>query len=61
MKTSRTTLFVAFIAAFVLSLALNGGMLLKFDGMVQDANIAQHKNSANTIQLSTVTVVGKRS
>ncbi len=60
MKTSRTTTIAAFVTAFVLSIALNGGMLMKFDAVSQDATMAQH-NAANTVQLSTVTVVGKRS
>ncbi len=61
MKTPRTTLFVAFIAAFVMSIALNGGMLMKFDSLAKDADMAQHKSPAQTLQLSTVVVVGKRS
>ena len=59
MKTPRTTYLAAFAIAFVLSIALNGGMLMKFDSVSQDAATAQH-NATPTVELSTVTVVGKR-
>ncbi len=60
MKTPRVTYFAAFAIALVLSIALNGGMLMKFDAVSHDSTMAQHQTT-NTIQLSTVTVVGKRS
>ncbi len=61
MKTHRVTYIAAFAVAFVLSISLNGGMLMKFDAVSQGGATAQHAAPARTIQLTTVTVVGKRS
>ena len=62
MKSTRTTHIAAFVAALVMSIAVNGGMLLKFDAVSQQAATAHETTDGNhATVLATVTVVGHRS
>ena len=62
MKTARTTQVAAFVAAMAMSIALNGGMLMTFDAVSQQAGAThQSKDIPNANVLATVTVVGHRS
>jgi hypothetical protein len=59
MNTANTTQISSFLAALIITAAINGGMLMKFDDMAQQPTAAQ--SSATQITLDTVTVVARRS
>jgi len=58
MNTANTTQISSFLAALLITAAINGGMLMKFDDMAQQPAAAQ--TSATQITLDTVTVVARR-
>jgi hypothetical protein len=57
MTTDTTTRFVGMLSALVMTLALNGGMLLVFDQLTHDTQTA---TQTATVSLETVTIAGKR-
>ncbi|MES2948085.1 MAG: hypothetical protein V4858_06025 [Pseudomonadota bacterium] len=59
MNTARTTQFIAFLTAVVMVAVINGGMLLTFDDVAQQAQAAPVARTA--VVLDTVTIVGSRS
>ena len=59
MNTANTTQISSFLAALLITAAINGGMLLKFDDVAQQPIQAQ--SSPTQITLDTVTVVARRS
>ena len=58
MRTSITTRLFGLAAALVLTAAINGGLLLKFDQVAQQATAASATTAVVTLE--PVTVVGKR-
>ena len=58
MRTSITTRLFGLAAALVLTVAINGGLLLKFDQVAQQATAASATTAV--VKLEPVTVVGKR-
>ena len=59
MNTSHTTQIASFLAALLITAAINGGMLLKFDDMAQQSTAAL--SSPTLMTLNTVTIVAHRS
>lgn len=57
--SNRTSRLAGFIFAGVMAIAINGSMLMTFNGVATDAYLAQNTQS-NTVALATVTVVGHR-
>lgn len=58
MNTSNTTQVVSFLAAMLITVAINGGMLLTMDDMAQQGTTAQ--TSPTLVTLDTVTIVASR-
>ncbi|MBC7918043.1 MAG: hypothetical protein H7Y28_09570 [Rhodoferax sp.] len=58
MNTSNTIQIVSFLAATLITVAINGSMLLKMDDMAQQATVAQ--TSPTLVTLDTVTIVARR-
>ena len=58
MNTTYTTRFAGLMVAMLMTLAVNGGMLLSFDDVAKDETLAQEKVS---VTLETVTIVAHRS
>lgn len=59
MNTATTTQITSFLAALLITAAINGGMLSKFDAMAQQATAAQ--SGPALVTLNTVTIVAHRS
>ena len=57
---NRTTRTACLSFAILTAIAINGAMLLTFDGVATDAFTAQCINSGNVAILDTVTIVGRR-
>lgn len=58
--STRTTRLAGFTVAVLMSVAVNGGMLLKFNSVATEASLAQAAQTRNVAVLETVTVVGHR-
>ncbi len=58
--SNRTSRLAGFIFAAVMAVAINGGMLMTFNGVATDAYLAQSTPSGHVTVLATVTVVGHR-
>ncbi len=58
--SNRTSRLAGFIFAAVMAVAINGGMLMTFNGVATDAYLAHSTQSNNIAVLATVTVVGHR-
>lgn len=58
--SNNTTRFASFTFAVLMSIAINGSMLLKFDSVATSASLAQSTKAANVAVLDTVTIVGQR-
>ena len=58
MNTATTTHITSFLAALLITAAINGGMLSQFDDMAQQPAAAQA--SPALVTLNTVTIVGHR-
>ena len=61
MNTNRTTRLVGLLVAMVMSVAINGTMLLKFDAVAQEGVIANSGKTPTVVTLGTVNVVAHRS
>ena len=57
MNTNRTTRLVGLLVAVLMSVAINGTMLLKFDAIAQEATLVH----SNVVMLDAVTVVAHQS
>ena len=60
MNTNRTTRFAGLLVAVLMTVAINGAMLLKFDSVAQEG-YAGSGQSATVVTLDTVNVVAHRS
>lgn len=62
MHTTRTNKLAAMLIALLMTVATQGTMLSQFDGVAQDAALAQACTANKTqLTLDTVTVTGRRS
>lgn len=59
--SNTATRFASFAFAFVMAVAVNGSMLMKFDSVATSATVAQTSQARNVAVLETVTIVGHRS
>lgn len=60
MNTTRTTRFTGFLVAVLMTVAINGAMLLKFDAVAQEG-VASNGQAPTVVTLGTVNVVAHRS
>ncbi len=60
MNTNRTTRFAGLLVAVLMTVAINGAMLMKFDSMAHDG-YASNGQTPTVVTLGTVNVVGARS
>ncbi len=60
MNTNRTTRFAGLLVAVLMTVAINGAMLWKFDSVAHDG-YASNGQIATVVTLGTVNVVGARS
>ncbi len=58
--SNRTSRLPGFVFAAVMAVAINGSMLMTFNGVATDAYLAHSTQSNNVAVLATVTVVGHR-
>ena len=57
---NRTSRFVSFSFAVLMTVVVNGGMLMTFDKVAQYATVAQALKAQTVAVLETVTIVGRR-
>ncbi|MEI8030674.1 MAG: hypothetical protein WCH35_12910 [Comamonadaceae bacterium] len=60
MNTNRTTRFAALLVAVLITVAINGAMLLKFDAVAQEG-YASNGQTRTVVTLNTVNVLAHRS
>jgi hypothetical protein len=58
MNTANTTQITSFLAALLITVAINGGMLMKFDDLAQPTPATQ--SAPTVVTLNTVTIVAHR-
>jgi hypothetical protein len=58
--SNSTTRLAGFTFAVLMAIAINGSMLVKFDGVATSASLAQSAKVRNVVVLDTVTIVGHR-
>jgi hypothetical protein len=58
--SNNTTRLAAFSFAVLMTVVVNGGMLLKFDSVAQEIVSANTAQPSNVAVLETVTIVGHR-
>jgi hypothetical protein len=61
MNTTYTTRFTGFMLAVLMTVAINGAMLWKFDAVAQEAGIANSGQIPSVVTLETVNVVAVKS
>ena len=61
MNTNRTTRLVGLLVAVLMSVAINGTMLLKLDTVAQEGVIANSGKTPTVVTLATVNVGAHRS
>jgi hypothetical protein len=61
MNTTYTTRFTGFMLAVLMTVAINGAMLWKFDTVAQEAGIANSGQIPSVVTLETVNVVAVKS
>jgi hypothetical protein len=61
MNTNRTTRFAGLLVAVLMTVAINGAMLWKFDAISQEAVLATNGQTATVVTLDRVNVVAHRS
>jgi hypothetical protein len=60
MNTNRTTRFTALLVAVMMTVAINGAMVLKFDSVAQEG-YASNGHAPTVVTLDTVNVVAHQS
>jgi hypothetical protein len=60
MNTNRTTRFAALLVAVLMTVIVNGAMLLKFDAVAQEGNASDGQAPA-VVTLNTVNIAAPRS
>ncbi len=58
--SNNTTRLAAFSFAVLMTVVVNGGVLLKFDSVAQEMAAAKSTQQSNVAVLDTVTIVGRR-
>jgi len=61
MKTNRTTRLVGFLVAVLMTVVVNGAMLLKFDAIAHEGVIANSGQPPTVVTLDAVSIVARRS
>ena len=61
MNTNRTTRFTGLLVAVLMTVAINGAMLCKFDAVSQESVLATNGQIATVVTLDRVNVVAHRS
>ena len=61
MNTTRTTRFAGLLVAVLMSVAINGAMLLKFDAVAHEGVIANSGQTPAVVTLDAVSIVAQRS
>jgi len=61
MNTNRTTRFAGLLIAVLMTVAVNGAMLWKFDAVAQEGVIANIGKTPTVVTLDTVSIVARRS
>ena len=61
MNTTRTTRFAGLLVAVLMSVAINGAMLLKFDAVAHEGVIANSGQTPTVVTLDAVSIVAQRS
>ncbi len=61
MNTNRTTRFAGLLVAVLMTVAVNGAMLWKFDAVSQESVLATNDQMATVVTLDRVNVVAHRS
>ncbi len=61
MNTNRTTRFAGLLVAVLITVAINGAMLWKFDAVSREAVLATNGQAAAVVTLERVSVVAHRS
>lgn len=61
MNTNRTTRFAGLLLAVLMTVAVNGAMLWKFDAIAQEGVIANGGQMSTVVILDTVNIVAQRS
>ncbi len=59
-SSHRTTRLASFSFAVLMAVVVNGSMLMKFNSVATEANLAQTNQAHNVAVLETVTIVGNR-
>ena len=58
--SNRTSRLAGITFAVLMTVAVNGSMLMKFDSVATAASLAQSVQASNVAVLDTVTIVGRR-
>jgi len=61
MNSDRTTRFVGFIIAVMMTAAIHGAMLLTFDAVAQEGAVASGSQTPTVVMLDAVNIVAHRS
>ena len=61
MNTNRTTRIVGLLVAVLISVAINGAMLLKFDTIAKEGALANSGQTPSVVTLESVSIVAQRS
>ena len=61
MNTNRTTRFAGLFVAVLMTVAINGAVLWKFDAVSQESGLATTGQASTVVTLDTVNVVAHRS
>lgn len=61
MNTNHTTRLVGLLVAMLMSVGINGTMLLKFDAVAQEGVIANSGKTPTVVTLDAVSIVAQRS
>jgi hypothetical protein len=60
MNTNRTTRFAGLLTAVLMTVVINGAMLLKFDSVAQEGAFASGSQSPAIVSLKSVNIVAAR-
>lgn len=61
MNTNRTTRFAGFLVAVLMTAAINGALLWKFDAVAHEGVAAKRGQTPTVVTLDAVSIVAKRS
>jgi len=61
MSTTRTTRIAGFLVAVLMTVAINGAMLLKFDAVAQEGVLAHSGQTPTVVTLEALSIAAQRS